>query len=100
LLQGESPRRDAARPSIRQPNAIIIAVGALVIFLVCLGAYLAIHESRLRDMNDEERELTALDLLLEEETERTLQSVDLVLTSLQDDLIFDGISRGQEFVRR
>ncbi len=67
--------------------------------LVCVGAGLAIRELRLRDINDEKRELTALDLLLAEETERTLQGVDLVLTSLQQDLALDGMTKPLQLIR-
>lgn len=82
-----------------QPQPIIIGFGVLIILLVCIGAGLAIRELRLRDINDEKRELTALDLLLAEETERTLQNVDLVLRSLQEDLPLDGVTRAQELIR-
>ncbi|MGC1108240.1 MAG: cache domain-containing protein [Methylovirgula sp.] len=84
--------------SFLKPKPIIIAVGVLIMLLVCVLAGLTIRELRLRDISDEEHELTALDLLLAEETERTLQGVDLVLTSLQQDLALDGVTTPQEFI--
>ncbi len=85
--------------SLLKPKPIIIGVGVLIMLLVCVVAGLTVRELRLRDMNDERHELAALDLLLAEETERTLQSVDLVLTSLQQDLALDGVTTPQEFTR-
>ncbi len=85
--------------SLLKPKPIIIGGGVLIMLLVCVLAGLTVRELRLRDMNDEKRELMALDLLLAEETERTLQSVDLVLTSLQQDLALDGVTTPQEFIR-
>ncbi len=99
LLPYRGSRRDGSRRSLLQPKPIIIGFGLLIILLVCVGAGLAIRELRLRDINDEKRELTALDLLLAEETERTLQSVDLVLTSLQQDLALDGMTKPQQLIR-
>lgn len=90
---------DSSRRSLLQPKPLIIGLGVLFILLVCIAAGLAIRELRLRDINDEKRELTALDLLLAEETERTLQGVDLVLTSLQQDLAIDGVTTAQDFIR-
>ena len=57
--------RDGSRRSLLRPKPIIIGFGVLIMLLVCVGAGLAIRELRLRrDINDEKRELTALDLLL------------------------------------
>jgi signal transduction histidine kinase/CheY-like chemotaxis protein len=92
-------RLDGGRRSLLQPKPIIIGLGVLIILLICVGGGVATRELRLRDVNDEKRELTALDLLLAEETERTLQSVDLVLKSLQQDLVLDGVTKPQEFIR-
>ncbi len=99
MLPDRGSPQDGSRRSLLQPKPIIIGLGVLIVVLVCLGAGLAIRELRLRDINDEKRELAALDLLLAEETERTLQSVDLVLTSLQEDLALDGVTRAQDFIR-
>ncbi len=99
MLPGGSSRRDDSRRSLLQPKPIIIGFGVLVILLVCFGAALAIRELRLRDINDAKRELMALDLLLAEETERTLQGADLALTSLQEDLVLGGATTAQDFIR-
>jgi len=99
LLPDRGSRSDGPRRQLLRPKLIIIASGILLILLVGLGAGLAIRELRLRDINDEKRELVALDLLLAEEAERTFQNVDLVLTSLQDDLALENIKKPQEFNR-
>lgn len=100
MLPSESLRQDRARRSTFQPRAITLAIGILIIIFVAFGAYIAIRELRLWDISEGKRELTELDLLLEEETERTLQSVDLVLTSLQDDFALDGLNKPQDFLRK
>jgi signal transduction histidine kinase len=70
----------------------LLTVGAI------LGAALgATFELRYRDIADAKRELTSLDLLLVEETSRSLQSVDLVLRSVQAKLTADGVTDAESY---
>ena len=79
---------------------LLFIFGILIILLVCAGAGLAIHELRLRDLNEERRTLTVIDRLLVEETEHTLQSVDLVLVNVAEKLIADNLTTPQQFAAR
>ncbi|WP_297296466.1 hybrid sensor histidine kinase/response regulator [uncultured Methylovirgula sp.] len=79
---------------------MIVGFGLLLVALATLSAALSVREFRLRDVSDARRELMALDLLLSQETQRTMQSVDLVLSSLQDDLTLGGITKPQDIVRK
>jgi signal transduction histidine kinase/CheY-like chemotaxis protein len=99
LLRGRS-RSDGAGRSFFQPKPLIVVFGALLVALAATSAVLSIREFRIRDVAEARRELMALDLLLSQETERTMQSVDLVLSSLQDDLTLGGITKPQDIVRK
>jgi signal transduction histidine kinase len=73
----------------------LLTVGAI------LGAALgATFELRHRDIADAKRDLTSLDLLLVEETSRSLQSVDLVLRSVQTKLLADGVIDTESYARK
>ncbi|MGA3303584.1 MAG: hypothetical protein ABSC72_09890, partial [Methylovirgula sp.] len=79
---------------------IVLTVGFLIMTLICLGVGLTIHELRLRDMNEERRTLAAIDILLVQETEHALQSVDLVLINVADKLNADNLSSPRQFAAR
>ncbi len=51
-------------------------------------------------MNEERRTLAAIDILLVQETEHALQSVDLVLINVADKLNADNLSTPRQFARR
>jgi signal transduction histidine kinase len=73
----------------------LLTVGAI------LGAALgAAFELRYRDIADAKRDLTSLDLLLVEETSRSLQSVDLILRSVQAKLAADGVIDAESYARK
>jgi signal transduction histidine kinase/CheY-like chemotaxis protein len=84
---------------ITKPKPFVIWFGVLLIVLICIGAALAAYELRLRDISEAKRELRGLDILLVEETERSVQSVDLVLRSLQEKVAADGIVTPEAFSR-
>jgi signal transduction histidine kinase len=98
LLDGA--RADGSRPPLLKPKPMIVGFGILLILLATFGAILSVREFRIRDLAEARRELMALDLLFSEETQRTMQSVDLVLSSLQDDLTLGGITKPQDIVRK
>lgn len=76
---------------------IILAFGLLIIALIGIGVGIAIHEFRRRDLNEQRRALSAIDLLLVQETEHTLQSVDLVLVNISEKLSADGAVTAASF---
>ncbi len=91
LASSETPRwRDVkARPPA--PRRILVA-GALVIVFLLAASGLTIWQMRQHDIAEAKRELTTLDILLAEESERATQSVDLILTSLRDAMLAEGVS--------
>ena len=76
---------------------IILVFGLLIIALIGIGVGIAIHEFRRRDLNEQRRALAAIDLLLVQETEHTLQSVDLVLVNISEKLSADGVLTAASF---
>ncbi len=80
-----------------KPKPLVVWIGILSIFLICLGAGFAARELRQRDVNEDKRELAALDVLLVDETERSFQSVDLVLRSIKEKFADDGIDDAETF---
>ncbi|GAC1335560.1 MAG: hypothetical protein NVSMB26_20380 [Beijerinckiaceae bacterium] len=74
-------------------------LGLLTVGAILGAALAATFELRFRDIADAKRELTSLDLLLVEETSRSLQSVDLVLKSVQAKLTAEGITDADSYSR-
>jgi signal transduction histidine kinase/CheY-like chemotaxis protein len=68
--------------------------------VICLGVGLTIHELRERDMKEERSTLSAIDILLVQETDHALQSVDLVLINIADKLSADNLSSARQFTAR
>ena len=62
-----------------------------------IGVTLVIYELRQRELKEERRALGALDLLLVEETERALQSVDLIISNVAEKLTADNLSTPAQF---
>lgn len=91
-IQGSRPAR-AARLTRR-----IIVVGIAAIAAICLIGASAALRLRAHEIAQAERNLKALDLLLCEETERAIQSADLILRSYQEKVESDGVSTPEEMV--
>lgn len=83
-----------------EARRIILTSGVLAIALICVGVALAVHELRQRDMNEERRTLSAIDILLVQETEHALQSVDLVLINVVEKLNADNLTTARQFATR
>jgi signal transduction histidine kinase len=75
-------------------------LGFLTVGAILGAALAATLELRHRDVADAKRDLTSLDLLLVEETSRSLQSVDLVLRSVQAKLVADGVFDAESYARK
>lgn len=90
------PREGAARFALK-PKPLVLWFGITIILLICAGAGFAAYELRQRDINEAKRELRALDILLAEETERSIQSADLMLQSIQEKFAGDGIDTADAF---
>jgi signal transduction histidine kinase/CheY-like chemotaxis protein len=97
LLFWPNSERDASPRFVLKPRPLVVWFGILSILLICIGAGFAAHELRQRDVSEARRELGALDILLVEETERSIQSVDLVLRSIKEKFADDGIADADAF---
>jgi signal transduction histidine kinase len=75
-------------------------LGLLTVGAILGAAVGAALELRYRDIADAKRDLTSLDLLLVEETSRSLQSVDLVLRSVQAKLTADGVTDAESYAQK
>ena len=84
--------------SLPLPAALILAA-LLSGLLIVAGSGLIVVELRRKELADAKRELTTLNTVLAEQAARTLQSVDLVLTSVIDGLANEGIATSEELVR-
>jgi hypothetical protein len=90
-------KRNGGSHSRLDARPIILTFGLLIIAVICVGAGIVVHEFRQRDLNEEGRTLAAIDLLLVQETEHTLQSVDLVLVNISAKLRTDGVLTAAAF---
>ncbi len=93
----QSDRFDGHRPVVR-PSRILLLIGATTIIALCAAAAWMIWQFRVQEIRDAKRELITLDILLIEESERALQSVDLVLQSLQEKITSDGVTTSEDYV--
>jgi signal transduction histidine kinase/CheY-like chemotaxis protein len=82
-----------------RPIRIVILIGLAAIIALCVGMAWFILQLRFREIQDAKRELVTLDILLMEESERALQSVDLVLRSVQEKIAADNITTPEAFER-
>ena len=74
-----------------QPFRVVVVVGTIVFGLVIAGTIVVILEIRSREIADSRRDLATLNTILAEGTSRTLQSVDLVLRSITEEIAAEGI---------
>jgi signal transduction histidine kinase/CheY-like chemotaxis protein len=87
----ESPR---LRPKLSEPLRIAMLVGAIAAIIVGSVA-VVLWNLRLHDIDEAKRELSTLDLLLVEETERAMQSVDLILKNVRQHIAASDVGSGQ-----
>ncbi|WP_299566738.1 hybrid sensor histidine kinase/response regulator [Enterovirga sp.] len=69
----------------------VLAIGTVVFVLVIAATALLVLEMRERELNDARRGLVNLNAVLAEGASRTLQSVDLVLGTVLDELKAEGV---------
>ncbi len=78
-------------PLSNRPKRWIVAGAALSILLIVAIATLAAVRLRYHEISQGEQNLRTLDVLLGEETERAVQSADLILRSFQEKMVSDGV---------
>ena len=74
--------------------------GVLLVAMIVVGIAMATQTFRDRELANSERELKNTALILAEQTDRTIQSLDLVLTSVVERMQSLGISSTEDFARR
>src|SRR6266478_8406135 len=78
----------------------LVLFGILLVAAIVVGIAMATHTFRDRELANSERELKNTALILAEQTDRTIQSLDLVLTSVVERMQSLGISSTEDFARR
>ncbi|WP_049975897.1 hybrid sensor histidine kinase/response regulator [Azospirillum sp. B506] len=83
-----------------RPLRVLLLIGGLSVAVLLAATLHYIDSMRERELEGAERELSTLNLSLAEQTASATQSVDLVLTTIIDQLKSDGIDTPEEYVRR
>ena len=76
-----------------------MAVGLVAVLAVVVGTVVLVAQLRSREITDAHRSLFTLSAALSEATSRSLQGVDLVLTSIVDEWRAEGIATGDDLRR-
>ena len=82
-----------------QPLRILWLIGGLTVLAFAFGASLAIWQLRRHEVREAERTLITIDYLLRDQTERALQSVDLILQNVHEKILADGVKTAADFER-
>jgi signal transduction histidine kinase len=95
-------RRTGWRDQLRQsrPTRLLIGSGAAALALILIGTTLLVVAVRGWEIRDTERELTTLNVSLAEQTARALQSVDLILASLVEQLQAEQVATAADYERK
>ncbi|UMY18849.1 response regulator [Methylobacterium organophilum] len=79
---------------------VLLSAALLFVAVILAASGLIVAELRRKELADAQRELTVLNTVLAEEAARTLQSVDLVLRSVSDGLVAEGVTTGEAYARK
>ena len=81
----------------RNPIRLVLGIGCLsIVALAALTAFI-ILELRQREIASAQRQLAAFDILLAEQTARSIQGVDLVVNEVADELQIGGVVTAADF---
>ena len=83
-----------------RPLRLLLLIGGLSVAVLLAATVHYIDRMHEREMEGAERELTTLNLSLAEQTTRAMQSVDLVVTTIIDQMKSEGIATPGDYVRR
>jgi signal transduction histidine kinase len=78
---------------------LLIAFGVLLILAIVAGSGLTVWQQREKAFSDAERELSAVNVAISEQTARMVEGVDLVLTGVVEMLRQDGVSSPADYRR-
>jgi signal transduction histidine kinase len=90
--------RDQLRHS--RPTRLLVGVGAAAVAIILVATTLLVLVVRGWEIRDAERELTTLNISLAEQTARALQSVDLILESLVEQLQAEQVTTAADYERK
>ncbi|HYF87292.1 hybrid sensor histidine kinase/response regulator [Azospirillum sp.] len=83
-----------------RPLRLLLLIGGLSVAVLLAATVHYIGSMHEREMEGAERELSTLNLSLAEQTTRAMQSVDLVLTTIIDQMKSEGIATPGDYIRR
>ncbi|KAA0585552.1 response regulator [Azospirillum oryzae] len=83
-----------------RPMRILLLIGGLSVAVLLTATIHYIVSMRERELAGAERELSTLNLSLAEQTASATQSVDLVLTTIIEQLKAEGVATPEDYVRR
>lgn len=84
---------------ISRPIQRLLIIGVIGVACIAALTALVILELRAKEIADAERELLTLNVSLAEQTERSIQSVDLILSSVVEELRADGVNNAADYMR-
>ncbi|HEX9466739.1 MAG TPA: ATP-binding protein [Alphaproteobacteria bacterium] len=96
---GSTPDQASSWFAAHQPRRVLLVVGGLLVAVLLTVALATIWTTREKELADAERDLARQSLTLAEQTARTIQSLDLMLTGLGERFATEGIATASE-VRR
>jgi hypothetical protein len=85
------------RHKLSEPMRIMLLLGAIAAIVIGAAA-VVVWNLRLHDIDEAERELATLDRLLVEETERAMQTVDLILKNARELIAATGVATADGLV--
>jgi signal transduction histidine kinase len=88
------------RAFVNRSTHTLFWLGLVTVGAILAAALAATFELRYRHIADARRDLTSLDLLLVEETSRSLQSVELILRGVQAKLAADDVTDAESYARK
>jgi len=89
-------KRWTAQWRLSRPIRMLVLMGTLAVAVIMAGTILLVLEMRAKEISDAKRELITLDTSLTEQTARAFQGVDLVLSSLLEQLQTEGVDTVEE----
>lgn len=82
-----------------RPGRLLIAFGALLIVVITTGSAVAVWQQRDKAFDDTQRELSAINVAISEQTARMIEGVDLVLSGLIEQVRQEGVSSSADYRR-